>query len=40
MSQGQLEVKVFGAGELVPALEVFDAVSGGTAEMGHGAGYY
>ena len=40
MSQGQLQVKVFGAGELVPALEVFDAVSGGTAEMGHGAGYY
>ena len=28
------------AGELVPAFEVFDAVSSGTAEMGHGAAYY
>lgn len=40
MSGGQLEVKVYGAGELVPALGVFDAVSGGTAEMGHGGAYY
>ncbi|MGD8408329.1 MAG: TRAP transporter substrate-binding protein [Thiohalophilus sp.] len=40
MSGGRIEVKVYGAGELVPALEVFDAVSRGTAEMGHGAAYY
>ena len=40
MSQGRLKIKVYGAGELVPALEVFDAVSQGTAEMGHGAAYY
>ena len=40
MSGGRLEVKVYGAGELVPALEVFDAVSNGTAELGHGAAYY
>lgn len=40
MSAGQLEVKVYGAGELVPAFESFDAVSRGTAEMGHGAAYY
>ncbi len=40
MSGGQLEVKVFGAGELVPPFESFDAVSQGTAEMGHGAAYY
>jgi TRAP-type mannitol/chloroaromatic compound transport system substrate-binding protein len=40
MSQGDLEVKVFGAGELVGALEVFDAVSQGTAQMGHSAAYY
>ena len=40
MSGGRLEVKVFGAGELVPALEVFDAVQSGTAELGHGAAYY
>lgn len=40
MSQGRLQVKVYGAGQLVPALETFDAVSQGTAEMGHGAAYY
>ena len=31
---------VFGGGELVPPLGVFDAVSSGTVEMGHGASYY
>lgn len=40
MSGGQLNIKVFGSGELVPALEVFDAVKNGTIEMGHGASYY
>ncbi|MGB5426553.1 MAG: TRAP transporter substrate-binding protein [Gammaproteobacteria bacterium] len=40
MSGGRLTVKVYGASELVPAFEVFDAVSSGTAEMGHGAAYY
>lgn len=40
MSGGRLTVKVYGGGELVPALEVFDAVSRGTAEMGHGAAYF
>ncbi len=40
MSGGRLDIKVFGAGELVGALEVFDAVSQGSAEMGHGAAYY
>lgn len=39
-SGGRLRIKVYGASELVPAFEVFDAVSGGTAEMGHGAAYY
>jgi TRAP-type mannitol/chloroaromatic compound transport system substrate-binding protein len=39
-SGGRITVKVYGAGELVPALEVFDAVSSGTAEMGHGGAYY
>ena len=39
-SGGRIVVKVLGAGELVPAFEVFDAVSRGTAEMGHGASYY
>lgn len=40
MSGGRLNVKVYGAGELVPAFEVFDAVSRGTAQMGHGSAYY
>ncbi len=40
MSQGRLKVQVFGAGELVGGLEVFDAVDAGTAEMGHTAAYY
>lgn len=40
MSGGRLQIKVYGAGQLVPALETFDAVSQGTAEMGHGAAYY
>jgi TRAP-type mannitol/chloroaromatic compound transport system substrate-binding protein len=39
-SGGRLTVKVYAAGELVPAFEVFDAVSRGAAEMGHGAAYY
>ena len=39
-SGGRLKIKVYGAGELVPAFEVFDAVSRGTVEMGHGAAYY
>ena len=32
---GRLKVQVFGAGELVSAFEVFDAVSGGVADMYH-----
>ena len=39
-SNGRLKIKIYGAGELVPAFEVFDAVSRGTVEMGHGAAYY
>lgn len=40
MSGGRLSVRVYAAGELVPALEAFDAVSRGTVELGHGAAYY
>jgi TRAP-type mannitol/chloroaromatic compound transport system substrate-binding protein len=40
MSGGRLQVKVHGAGELVPGFEVFDAVSQGTVEIGHSASYY
>jgi len=35
MSEGKLTVKVFGAGEIVPATGVFDAVAQGAAEMYH-----
>ncbi|MBF0586833.1 TRAP transporter substrate-binding protein [Prosthecochloris sp. N3] len=40
MSNGQLDIQVYGGGELVPSLEAFDAVRQGTAEIGHGASYY
>jgi TRAP-type mannitol/chloroaromatic compound transport system substrate-binding protein len=40
MSGGRLTVHVYGAGEIVPAFEVFDAVSQGVADAGHGAAYY
>nr|HQU73092.1 TRAP transporter substrate-binding protein [Calditrichia bacterium] len=40
MSADRLTIRVYGDKELVPALQVFDAVSSGTAEMGHGASYY
>jgi TRAP-type mannitol/chloroaromatic compound transport system substrate-binding protein len=40
MSEGRLKIHVYGGGELIPALEGFDAVSQGTAEMCHGASYY
>lgn len=39
-SNGRLKIDVYGGGELVPPLEVFDAVSSGIAEMGHAAPYY
>ena len=40
MSNGRLDITVFAGGELVPALQVFDAVSQGAVEMGHGSAYY
>ncbi|GHB03789.1 TRAP transporter substrate-binding protein [Modicisalibacter luteus] len=40
MSDGRLTIDVYGAGQLVPGFEVFDAVSEGTAELGHSASYY
>ena len=39
-SAGRLSIKVYAGGELVPPFEVFDAVSRGAVEMGHGASYY
>ena len=40
MSGGRLTIKVYGAGELVPALECFGAVANGTAQLGHDSAYY
>lgn len=40
MSNGRLKITVYGAGEIVPAMGVFDAVSLGNVEMGHSASYY
>jgi TRAP-type mannitol/chloroaromatic compound transport system substrate-binding protein len=40
MSGGRMHVRVYGAGEIVPAFEVFGAVSQGVAQAGHGASYY
>lgn len=40
MSAGRLRIQVYGGNELIPPLEVVDAVSQGSAQMGHGAAYY
>ena len=40
MSEGRLQVTVYGGGEIVPPFESMDAVASGTVEMGHGAPYY
>lgn len=40
LSGGRMEVKVYGSGELVPALQVFESVASGAAQIGHGASYY
>ena len=39
-SQGRINIKVFGSGELVPAYEFFDAVRNGVADMCHDSPYY
>jgi TRAP-type mannitol/chloroaromatic compound transport system substrate-binding protein len=40
LSGGAIEITVHAAGELVPALEVLDAVGSGVAEFGHTAAFY
>jgi len=40
LTNGQVEVRVFGAGEIARPFEIFDAVSNGDAEMGHASAYY
>jgi len=40
MTGGKFQIRTFAAGEIVPALQVLDAVQSGTIEMGHTAAYY
>ncbi len=40
MSAGRLEIEVYGGGELVPALDCFDAVRNNVADCASGAAYY
>ncbi len=40
MSGRRLRISVYAAGELIPAMQAFDAVSQGTVQMSHGAAYY
>ncbi len=40
MTGGKFQIKVYAAGELVPAFGIFDAVSKGTVQAGSGASYY
>ena len=39
-TDGKFQIQPFAAGEIVPALQVMDAVTNGTVEMGHSAAYY
>ena len=39
-TDGKFQIQVFAAGEIVPALQVLDAVQAGTVECGHTAPYY
>jgi TRAP-type mannitol/chloroaromatic compound transport system substrate-binding protein len=40
VTDGKFQIRVFAAGEVVPALQVLDAVQNNTVEMGHSASYY
>jgi TRAP-type mannitol/chloroaromatic compound transport system substrate-binding protein len=40
LTGGKFTIRAFAAGEIVPALEVMDAVRADTVEMGHTASYY
>lgn len=40
LSEGSLRIKVYGAGEIVPAFEAFDAVKNGVGDMTHCTSYY
>jgi TRAP-type mannitol/chloroaromatic compound transport system substrate-binding protein len=40
LTDGKFKIRTFAGGEVVPALQVLDAVQAGTVEMGHSASYY
>ena len=40
LTDGRFQIRAYPSGEIVPALEVLDAVGGGMAEIGHSCGYY
>src|SRR5436190_9612176 len=40
VTDNKFQIQVFAAGEIVPGLQVLDAVQNGTVEMGHTASYY
>src|SRR4051794_6100880 len=40
MTDNKFNVRIFASGEIVPGLQVLDAVQNGTVEMGHSAGTY
>jgi len=40
ITDGKFQIRAFAAGEIVPALQVLDAVQAGTVELGHTATYY
>ena len=40
MSSGRIKIQFYGAGELIPAAEGFDAVSSGTVEMNYANAYF
>jgi len=40
ITDGKFTIRAFAAGEIVPALQVLDAVQAGTVELGHTATYY
>src|SRR5260370_31831428 len=39
-TDNKFQIRLFAAGEIVPGLQVADAVQNGTVEMGHTASYY
>jgi len=40
MTEGKFQIRLFAGGEIVPGLQVLDAVQNGTVESGHTAAYY